>query len=137
MSAKAFANVVRSFASEAENVFRFLVEEFNMAGPRREDDILPSVCYSGSKFGYDVILDTQDVTVRTSVWANRNDSRVRVDLEKLLKLTQPIGGGRIYTSAQTVAALKKSLANQAEWVRVIHAQISSSLGPEIIHKARV
>lgn len=130
MSKKSYSSVLRIFSDEVMVAFSFLIDDLGMADARFTDVVIPSVSYSGGSYGYRIMLDTDEVTVHTSVWIAEGTGRLFADLEKLVP-----GARRISASAQTVAALKKTLADQALVVREIHREISGPRGQRLVREA--
>lgn len=64
---KGFAAVVDAFWGEASNAFTFLAGEFGLNGPERSNLVIPAITFTGGGVRYEIMLDTREKNVDTSV----------------------------------------------------------------------
>lgn len=132
MDRRSYAAVVRAFRAEAEAAFSFLVDEFSLAGPERDNFMMPSVSYHGPAYGYEVVLDMHEVCVTTRAWILRDGERVVAALEALVTASGLDVGQHVFSSAQTVASLRRALADQGAWLRRLHPLLTGAGGDALI-----
>ena len=131
---KPYKSVEPAFGAEAENAFRFLLDEFGFTGPERDDFMMPSLTYHSPAVRYVVTLDTHEDRVSVTAWLKRDGAATSAELESLVTASGTGSGQQVFTSARTVAALLKALADQAQWLRRLHPILTAEGGSELIER---
>lgn len=131
---KPYKSVGPAFSAEAENAFRFLVDELGFTGPELDDFMMPNLTYLSPAMRYEVTLDTHEDRVWVSARLKRDGGATDVTLESLVTASGIGSGQHVFTSARTVAEVLKALADQAQWLRRLHPILTAEGGPEIIER---
>ena len=134
MGTKTYKSVGRAFGPEAEEAFRFLVDELGFEFPERDDFMLPSLTYRSPVLQYEVVLDTHEDRLSVVAELVRGATRTHARLEDLVTASGLSSGQHVFSSARTVTALLKALADQAEWTRRIHPILVAEGGRELLER---
>ena len=132
---KAFATVMKSFMKETERAFEFLVSEFGLAGPVRNEFVLPAVEFTGPGVRYEISLDLHAKVASTDVAVNAEDGRLVAELGELVIAANLGTRQQIRVGAHNLNNLQKALESQASFVRLIHPLMNTDTTIELMKKA--
>jgi hypothetical protein len=135
VSGRTFADVLKAFPGEAERAFGFLVGEFGLDGPEKQDVVLPSVTFVGPPLRYRILLDPDDKAVSTRIETDLNGVRLVGELEKLISAARLGSGAQIAYSANNLRNLRRALESQAGFVRALHPLMTADGGVDLMRKA--
>jgi hypothetical protein len=113
MAAKVSVSV--SFEAEVERAFRFLIDEYDLAGPSPIDQT--GLSYSGPNVSYTIVLDASSHTVTTSIARDLAGVRLLADLPALVFGAALGSSSAVPCGARSFAELRASVAAQANYVR--------------------
>jgi hypothetical protein len=125
VSKRALADVMKAFTNEAEVAFGFLASDFGLSGPDRQALVMPGVAYVGSGLRYRISLDADDGTVVAQVERDVDGGRLVANLPKLVFAAGFGPANRVSRNASTLHHLRRSLADQARYVRRLHPILAS------------
>ena len=128
MGRRTFATVQRSFADEVASAFGFLANEFGFVGPELRGEVLPIVAFAGRGLRYEIMLAPDDVAVITQVEVDLGSTRLVGNLANLVPAAGLGSPNQIAQSAHTLYGLRRALASQARYVRLLQPH----LGPETV-----
>jgi hypothetical protein len=136
LSARAFANVLKSFSDEAERAFSFLAGEFGLSGPDRQSVVMPAVAFVGSGLRYSIALDTDDQAVVTQVEMDLGEVRLIAELGSLVSAAGLGSANWVARNASTLHNLRGSLESQAGFVRQLHPFVTGVDAQSLMLKAQ-
>ena len=134
MGTRSYKNVLHAFGPETEKAFRFLVDELGFEPPERDDFMMPGFIYHGVVLQYRVTLNTHEDRLSVDAALVRESTRTYAELESLVTASGSGSGQQVFSSTQTVTALLKALADQAEWVKRLHPILVAEGGQELIER---
>lgn len=135
MGRRSYRDVKQAFGPEAEKAFRFLVDERGFEPPERDDFMMPGFIYHSVAMRYEVILNTHEDRLSVTAVLVQGPTRTRAALEDLVTASGLGSGQNVFSSARTVRALLKALADQAEWVKRLDPILVAGGGRELIERA--
>ena len=108
-------HVAKSFETEVEKAFRFLVAELCLSGPSTGGP--SAVGYAGDDVSYQVFLDPHTHAVTTRVTRVVGAARFTADLPALVVGAALGTAESVRHGARTLAELRTTVLNQAGYVR--------------------
>ena len=108
-------HVAKSFDTEVEKAFRFLVAELGLAGPSTSGP--SAVAYAGDDVSYQVFLDPYTHAVTTRVTRVVGATRFTADLPALVAGAALGTAESVSRGARTLAELRTTVLKQAGYVR--------------------
>ncbi|MEV8504594.1 hypothetical protein AB0368_07150 [Actinoplanes sp. NPDC051475] len=119
MGKKGFAAVVDAFWDEASDVFAFLASEFGLNGPERSNLVIPAITYTGGGVRYEVMLDTREKNVDTSVNVALETETLDAPLEALVAAAGLGARNHVTSKAATLSGLRHTLELHAQYMRLL------------------
>jgi hypothetical protein len=107
--------LAKSFDTEVARAFRFLVAELGLSGPSTGGS--SAVAYAGDDVCYQVVLDPVSNAVTTRVTKALGAARFTADLPALVAGAALGTAGDVRYGARTLAELRRTVLNQADYVR--------------------
>ncbi|HEX5205185.1 hypothetical protein ACFQS1_01060 [Paractinoplanes rhizophilus] len=107
-------SVRKSFETEVERAFHFLVAEYGLSRPAGGGSL---VSYSGDGLSYQIVLDPAARSVTTSVAKDLGEVRLTADLPALVVGAALGAPGNVRCGARTVTELRATVLAQAAYVR--------------------
>jgi hypothetical protein len=115
-------HVARSFDTEVEKAYRFLVAELGLSGPSTGGP--SAVAYAGDDVSYQVLLDPYTHAVTTWVTRIVGATRLTADLPALVAGAALGTAENVRRGARTLAELRATVLNQAGYVRRLQPYLS-------------
>jgi hypothetical protein len=124
------------FVTEVGQRFQFLVDLYGMAGPECSNHLLPSVFYRRPELSVSAFLNQGDgagrrITVSVSVKTGHGSAGA--ELPGLVEAAGFAPGHHVGWKAHTVAAMRRSLDDNAIWLSRLMPEL---LGPDGLDLAR-
>lgn len=115
------ASVAKSFETEVAKAFHFLVSECGLIGPAPGMTV---VRYAGDGVAYQIVFDTRERTVSTSVARDLGGVRLTADLPALV-LGAALGPpGNVRCGARTLTELRATVLAHAAYIRRLQPYLS-------------
>ena len=108
-------HVTKSFDTEVEKAFRFLVAELGLSGPSTGGP--SAVAYAGDDVAYQVVLNPHTHVVTTRVTRAVGAARFTADLPALVAGAALGSAESVRRGARSLAELRATVLNQAGYVR--------------------
>ncbi|WP_433361568.1 hypothetical protein ACQPZX_28735 [Actinoplanes sp. CA-142083] len=107
-------SVAKSFETEVERAFHFLVSEYGLSRPFGGDS---AVCYAGSGVSYQILFDPAARSITTSVAKDIGEVRLTADLRALVVGAALGTPEKVRCGARTLTELRATVLAHAGYVR--------------------
>jgi hypothetical protein len=114
-------SVAKSFETEVERAFHFLVSEYGLSRPSGGGFL---VNYSGSGLSYQILFDSAARSVTTSVAKDLGEVRLTADLPALVVGAALGAPEKVRCGARTLTELRATVLSHAAYVRRLQPYLS-------------
>ncbi|MFI7598894.1 hypothetical protein [Actinoplanes sp. NPDC049681] len=119
MGKKGFSAVVDAFWDEASDAFAFLASEFGLNGPERSNLVISAITFTGRGNRYEIMLDTREKVVDTSVEVELETKTLDAPLQNLVAAAGLGAPNHVTSKAATLSGLRHTLELHARYVRLL------------------
>ena len=126
------------FVTEVSGRFQFLVDVYGMTGPESRNDLLPHVTYRLPELSVSAVLDYGDGPgrrVKVTASAKTGTGWVRAAVPGLVEAALFAPRHHVGWRAHTVAAMQRTLDDNAIWLRRLMPALVGPDGPDLLRKA--